>query len=502
MKILITGGTGFLGAKLMTVLSKDYEVGGTCLTKKERNCVYLDITNENQVNSILTQLRPDIVIHTVAISAPDLCESEKEKAWKVNVEGTKNVVDACKANGCKLVYISTDYVFDGEKGNYTEDDEPKPVNYYGLTKLEGERLIQNNLANYLILRLPIFYGFNDEEDRPSFVTKIVDELRNGRKVYLDDNQIRYPVWIDDVALVTNELIKRDAQGIYHFSGKKTVTKFQWALKIADVYKLLSKNICRAEPQGKAKRPHNSRLDTSKIERLGVEIKPVGIEEGLTKTRKQMGCLFRLIYSVRPDMLVLKQNASTFRIEIGKRLAEEEPVSADIVVGIPESGIFPATGYAARSQIPFYPGIIRDYYTQRTIFDPDQETRLRNIRAKLIAIPNIVRDRKIVLVDEAIISGSTLSVAINKLKATGAKEIHVRIPSPPMLSNCHNGVLNPNAELISPRFGSNKDDIEGRIAGYLKCNSLKFLSLEYFLSLLHPDFDPCFECFKLGRGMAQ
>jgi dTDP-4-dehydrorhamnose reductase len=496
MKILITGGTGFLGTKLMSLLSREHEVTGTCLTKRENDCLYLDITDENQVQTMFSELRPDVVIHTAAISDPDLCESEKQKAWQINVEGTQNVTTACRAINSRLVYISTDYVFDGGKEDgYNEDDDPKPVNYYGLTKFEGEKIIQSNLQNYLIIRVPIFYGFNDEEDRLTFVTEVIDKLNSGKEVYADNEQIRYPTWIDDIASAINELIEQDARGVYHFSSKEGITKYQWALKIAHVYGLQPRNIIISKPrQDKAKRPYNSKLKTSNFENLVTRINPVGIEEGLNKARKQSGCLFRLIYSVKPDMLVLNQSASIFRIELGKRLAEEEPAPADIVVGIPESGIFPATGYAAYSKLPFYFGLIRDYYTQRTVFDPYLERRLRMLREKLRVVPDIVRNKNIVLIDEAIISGATLEVAIDKLKRAGAKEIHVRIPSPPMLLNCHNGVL------IATRFckggdaSEEKGNVEKGLEDYFGADSVRFLSLKNFLDIPLKSGHHCAECF--------
>lgn len=496
MRIVVTGGSGLLGAKLMAVLDREHEVVGTYMTKEKRDCIYLDVTDKDQVYATINNLKPDIIIHTVAISEPDLCESDREEAWKVNVEGTRNIASACSRNDSRLIYISTDYVFDGKKGDYTEDDEPRPVNYYGLTKLKGEKIIRSELTNHLIIRVPIFYGFNDEEDRPSSVTRIISKLRSGEEVYVDDDQIRYPVWIDDLALVINELIKRNARGTYQFNGKEPTTKYQWTLKIADIYGLPIEKIHKAiEAQGGAKRPYNSKLNTLKIEELGIKIKPARIEEGLIKMKKQMGCLFRMIYSVRPDMLVLGQNASLFRIEVGRRLAEEYPVDADITVGIPETGMFPATGYAMRSRIPFSFGLIRDYYTQKTLLKPSMDERLKALREKLIPVPDIVHNKKIVLIDEAIISGSTLSVAINKLKKAGAKAIHVRIPSPPMLSNCRNGVLNSNAQLIAPQFSSNKDNIEQGLAKHFGCDSMRFLSSDQFLSFVHPNSEHCSECFR-------
>ena len=211
----------------------------------------------------------------------------------------------------------------------------------------------------------------------------------------------------------------------------------------------------------------------------------------------------MIYSVRPDMLVLGESASRFRMEIGERLAKEEPAVADMVIGIPESGIFPATGYAAQARIPFNFGLIRDYYTRRTVFDLDQEQRLANLREKLIAVSDMVSGKRLVLIDEAVISGSTLTVAVDKLKKAGAKEIHIRIPSPLMLSNCHNGVLNESAPLIVLQFGKGgnaeeeKRQIEDGLAQCLGVDSLRFLSVGSFMSI-SSNPEACAECFKYNQ----
>lgn len=496
MRILVTGGGGFLGTKLLHVLSRKYGTNGTQFSKDLDKHVHLDITDRKQTETCINETKPDIVIHTAAIPDPDFCEKNKDKAFSINVKGTENLVLAVKKINAKLIYISTSYVFDGEKGNYKDDDDPKPVNYYGVTKLEGENIIKKYLKDYLILRIPKIYGFNSENDKLNFVTKVINKLKKNEKIYLDNEKIKCPTLIDDVAQVINKLIENNYKGVYHFSSGEIITDYNWALKIADFYGVNKKNIIASKGDHFAKRPKDASLNTSKISKLG--IKPTKIEEGLKIMKKQKGCMFRMIYSVRPDMLVLNQSASSFRIKVGEVLAKNYPQKVDLVTAVPESSFFEATGYAAYSKIPFYFSVIRDYFTEKTLFSPTMEYRLRALRKKLIIVKDVVENKKIVLIDEAIISGSTLKVVIKQLKDAGVKEIHVRIPSPMMLSNCKYNVIAPDAKLIaknlSNKGGVKKDEIEDKLAEYFGVDSLRYLSIEEFLSELIAKKDACIGCF--------
>lgn len=141
-KLLVTGASGLLGSKVIELAQRDYEVIPLHNTKPlHPHSLKLDITNQSQVLNLLNRLKPNVIIHTASETNVDRCETQKEQAWKTNVQGTRNIALACSKIGAKLVYISTDYVFDGEKGNYTEHDKPNPINYYGVTKLEGEKQV-------------------------------------------------------------------------------------------------------------------------------------------------------------------------------------------------------------------------------------------------------------------------------------------------------------------------------------------------------------------------
>lgn len=145
-KLIITGASGLLGSKIVNLAKakKDYRAIPLHNTKPlYSNSLKLDITNRKEVFDLFRKIKPDVVIHTAAETNVDRCETQKELSWKINVEGTRNIAEACSKTGAKMVYVSTDYVFDGEKGLYTEEDKPNPVNHYGITKLEGENQVKN-----------------------------------------------------------------------------------------------------------------------------------------------------------------------------------------------------------------------------------------------------------------------------------------------------------------------------------------------------------------------
>ncbi|MCK4482941.1 SDR family oxidoreductase, partial [Candidatus Bathyarchaeota archaeon] len=160
-RLLITGASGLLGSEIVQLARKDYEVIPSHNTKLfHSDSLRLDITDQKQVSSLFRQLKPDTVIHTAAETSVDRCEIQKELASKINVEGTGNVAVTCSKINAKIVYISTDYIFDGEKRFYTEEDTPNPINHYGITKLKGERQVKKFCKNYVILRTSVLYGWH------------------------------------------------------------------------------------------------------------------------------------------------------------------------------------------------------------------------------------------------------------------------------------------------------------------------------------------------------
>lgn len=421
---------------------------------------------------------------------------------------------ACKFKNSKLIYLSSDYIFDGEsQKKYTEESEASPVNYYGQTKLEGQKIVEENLDNYIIIRPGILYGYNSEEDRETYITKVIKTLKENKKLYVDNKVIKYPTLIDDVALAIKELIEIDAKGVYHVASSEPVTRYEWAKRIAKIYNLPEKNIIAKNEGYKAKKPLNVFLDSSKVKKLGVLI--TNVDEGTKIAKQQQECMLRLLYSVRPGMEILKEDVSDLRINLGKKLAKEAPVKADIVVPIPETGIFPATGFAHESGIPLYHGLIKNDDIGRTLYEPSQINRSEKIKSKIVPVNSLIKDKKIVLIDEAIITGITTEIIIRMLKEAGAKEIHVRIPCPPFISACE-AKQHPIGDLIARKYlsGETEEDkqknMEEGIKKFFDVDSVKFLSLKSLLDTLKSGkYEKCTRCFldedsklKLNGKMAK
>jgi dTDP-4-dehydrorhamnose reductase len=500
MRILITGATGLLGSKLFNLLVREHDVSGTCFTQSKKSKQFLDIRDKELVFKHFENFRPDVVVHTAAMSNADFCELNKEKAREINVIGTKNVAKASKIYNAKLVYISSDYIFNGmSKKSYEEDSKPEPINYYGKTKLEGE-LIVKKLNNYLIVRPTILYGFNHYSTKETYVDNVINELSSGKELFVDNKIIKFPLLLDDLTNAIKELINKEVEGTFNIGSARGVTKYEWAQIIADTFSLDKSLIKESTGNNLVIKPENVCFSSRKIKgTINVGIK--NIDLGMQIYKAQKGCMFRMIYSVKPDQLVLGQNASTYRINLGKKLAEEQPVEADAVMPVPESGIFGATGYSAQSKIPLYFGIIRDYYTRKTLFETNKGLRSELLRQKLIFVPDLIKNKRIVVVDEAILSGTTLEFVIARLKREGAKEIHVRIPSPPMRFNCKFNVLGAEANLLAKEFRELQNyeeyklTFEDRLKKNFGVDSLRFLSMKSFLKFMGSDFEPCTFCFR-------
>jgi dTDP-4-dehydrorhamnose reductase len=288
-KLLITGTSGLLGNKIGEVAKHSYEVIPTHNTKPlHSNSLKLEITNLNEALSIFNKLEPNIVIHTASETNVDKCETEKEQAWKINAEGTRNIAKACQKVHAKLVYISTDYVFDGEKGFYDEEDKPNPVNYYGLTKLEGEKQVIKHCKNYAILRTSVLYGWHPWKQ--NFTTWIINQLKQGKETTVVNDHYNTPTWAGNLAEIAIEVAEKNLRGLYHASGRERISRYEFAKQIARTFNLdadLVKPVKMSQLTAWiAKRPKDSSLNTGKIQKQ-LKTKPLNITEGLNKMKEEM-----------------------------------------------------------------------------------------------------------------------------------------------------------------------------------------------------------------------
>jgi dTDP-4-dehydrorhamnose reductase len=291
LKILITGASGLFGSKLSQIIPKDCQVYSAYSKNKpsHRTPIQFDISNKNQIKHAFKKTNPDIVVHAAALTNVDTCETNKELAWKTNVEGTRNTAEAVKACGAFLFYVSTDYVFNGEKGNYTETDTPDPINYYGLTKLKAEELVKDIADEYYIARTSVIYGATPAAGKINFVLWLLNKLRQKETVKIVVDQWNSPTLNTNLAEMTWEIIQRRITGVYHLSGATRISRYDFAKSIAAAFKLNPTFILPSDPSTfswPAKRPKDSSLNTEKAQNTLTK-KPLPIDQALSQLRREM-----------------------------------------------------------------------------------------------------------------------------------------------------------------------------------------------------------------------
>ena len=290
-KILIIGISGLLGNKIYNLAKKDYQVFGTYNTHKPsmENVYQLDVTKRADVFKLIGNIKPDFVIDTHALHNVDYCELHPEEAWLVNVEGTKNVAEACKTFGCKYVFISTDYVFDGKKATpYTEKDKPNPLNYYAKTKLIAEEAIKILTSDYIIARTAVLFGVGGLGKEP-FALWLIKKLKNGEEVKAVIDQYNNPTLVDNLAEMLLTLCEKDKVGLFHITGKTNLNRYEFSIKIAETFGLnkeLIRPITTPELNQVAPRPRKVALDVSKVERA-TKLKALTIDEALSIFKQQV-----------------------------------------------------------------------------------------------------------------------------------------------------------------------------------------------------------------------
>ncbi len=292
LKILVTGASGLLGSKLTELLvNKEYEVYSGYYTHKPKYGipVKLDVSSENIVSKIISRIKPDIIVHSAALTNVDKCETDKDLAFKINVIGTRNIALSSKKYNVFLIYGSTDYIFNGDKGLYNEDDTPDPINYYGLTKLKGEKEIMNILSEYCIVRPSVIYGSIPASGKINFSLWVIEKLRNNESINVVIDQWNSPTLNINLAEMIIEVMKRRLTGIYHLAGATRISRYEFAKLIAKSFELDDALINPINSSGInwiAKRPRDSSLDVSKARRI-LSHKPYKIEEALKILKKEL-----------------------------------------------------------------------------------------------------------------------------------------------------------------------------------------------------------------------
>lgn len=286
MKLLVIGASGLVGSAVYKYPQKLYNVFGTYFTQKRDNLLHLDITNKQEVNELLNKIKPDIIVHSAALPAVDYCEEHQKESWNINVEGTKNIVNVGKNINSKIVFISTDYIFDGKNGPYSEEDIPNPISFYGNIKLECENIVKE-YKNYLIIRTTGIYGF--ETAGKNFVLSLIKNNKAGNIAKIPVDQYSNPTLSDNIADAIIKLCQKNIIGIYNVGSSEFINRYEFALKISRIFNLNQKlitPITTTELKQKAQRPLLSGLKTDKIKN-NINIKLFSCYEGLNILKKQL-----------------------------------------------------------------------------------------------------------------------------------------------------------------------------------------------------------------------
>ncbi len=297
MKILITGSNGLLGQKLVELLTKHKkEVIATARGNNRLpeswagyEFVSLDITNQLQVESVLTKYEPEVVINTAAMTNVDECEKEQKACYTLNVEAVSHLISSCKKINAHLIHLSTDFIFDGSHGPLTEEEKPNPVSFYGESKLKSEQLLEQSTINWSIVRTVLVYGVAHDMSRSNIILWVKNSLENHTEIQVVNDQWRTPTLAEDLAMGCYLVAKKKAKGVFNISGKDMLTPYDMALATADFFDL-DKSLIKETDGSKftqtAKRPPKTGfiIDKAKSE-LGYQ--PHTFLEGLQVLKGQL-----------------------------------------------------------------------------------------------------------------------------------------------------------------------------------------------------------------------
>lgn len=250
-KVLVTGANGLLGQKLLGFLRNDTSVevigtgkGASRLPETWDGSylwMELDITDRDQVMRVLSETKPDSVIHTAAMTQVDDCEKDHEGCRILNVEAVRYLIEACGKFDAHLIHLSTDFIFDGEDGPYTEEAMPNPVNYYGETKMVAENLLLASNIRYAIVRTVLVYGIAQDMSRSNIILWVKKSLEEGKTIKVVNDQWRTPTLAEDLAEGCILIMKKEATGIFNISGADFLTPYDMAIQTA-AYFGLDKNL--------------------------------------------------------------------------------------------------------------------------------------------------------------------------------------------------------------------------------------------------------------------
>jgi len=297
-RLLIIGSTGLVGSKIASLAAKHgFDPFNTQHNRASASPDFaeLDITDREATLTLVRKVRPISIINTAAVTNVDYCETHREEAQGVNVEGVRNLVEAGRENRSRLIQVSTDYVFDGKVGHYQEADTTNPIQYYGKTKLEAEKIV-SSLQSFAIVRPSVIFGWTpvrpageSGSSKPmNFAMFVLDRLKRREGVKAIRDQYASPTFADNLAEVVLKLARTRENGIFHTAGRSCMSRYEFAVKLAEIFGYSAKEIepvYASEFKQVAQRPRNSCLRVEKTEKLlGTSLLPA--VDGITEMKRQ------------------------------------------------------------------------------------------------------------------------------------------------------------------------------------------------------------------------
>lgn len=294
MNVLITGGSGLLGSMLTYYAPRKVTIycgvhsNALVALKKNINYVFIDTTNKVSLDTIVRKNSINCIIHCAGINSPDVCDAHPFLANRINVQATNNIVRICKKNQIKLVFTSSNYVFDGKNPPYSESAQTCPINLYGKTKVESEQLILNSSVNAIIVRLMTMYGWTNPNGQGNLSSIVLNSLRRDKRVFVSDGNSNNYLWAGQAARYIWKLtLDNFPFNIIHLAGKESVSRYTFSIKLAEIFNLdttLIQNVPESFFRNKVLRPLNTIFTISKLERVLSE-KPMNISDGLVQMKE-------------------------------------------------------------------------------------------------------------------------------------------------------------------------------------------------------------------------
>jgi len=299
-RLLITGSNGLLGQKLVELLRKQANVDLIATARGVNRLpvtdgytyASLDITVQEEVNAVFDQFKPEIVIHTAAMTNVDTCETDQEGCDLLNVDAVAFIIQACEKHNSYLCHLSTDFIFDGAAGPYTEEGIANPISYYGESKLKAEQLLLASSISWSIARTVLVYGIVPDMSRSNIVLWVKKSLEEGKTIQVVTDQFRTPTLAEDLAIGCWLLAKDEVEGIFNISGSDFLTPYEMAVMTADYYGLDKSLLQKADSstfQQTAKRPARTGFVLDKAKKV-LGYAPRTFQEGIALMAQQVADL--------------------------------------------------------------------------------------------------------------------------------------------------------------------------------------------------------------------